>query len=494
MRFFEYITKIIYINLDHRTDRNNEINAEFERIGIPKEKILRLSAIHDNNGAMGCTKSHIAVLELAKKNKYENVLILEDDFNFIKNIDKIDSAFTLLFSKLGNIFDGFQMSRGYKYEKKENICGTIFRTDECSTTSGYLVSNRIYDKLLQNYKKGLLLYKSNPEKTTEFSLDVYWKNVQKTSNWYVSDPFLGYQRTSYSDIGNIYINYSSVNGLEEQHEKYVSIQLCGGLGNQLFQIAALYSTATEYNMIPIVKDIKSSQSVFENRPVYFSSILKKIKNIHPHYYESIKFEIKKEKNYKYELINIDKNDKSYQLEGYYQSYKYFEKYRNVILELFDMGNEIEEKIKSEFKKISNNTITISIHVRRGDYLKLSDYHLNLPLSYYKTAIDYMNADDVTFLIFSDDIEWCKENFKGVNNIFITGNYGIDFLPEEVVQLKFMSLCNHNVIANSSFSWWGAWLNKNEDKVIIAPKKWFSKDDIDTSDLLPEEWKKISVDM
>jgi GR25 family glycosyltransferase involved in LPS biosynthesis len=490
MKFFDYIAKIIYINLDHRKDRDSEINMEFERLGIPKEKIERFSAIQDNNGAIGCTKSHVAVIEKAIKENYENILVLEDDFNFIKNVEKINHTFDIFFANLKDSYDVFQLSRGYKYERCEKIIDEIYKVNECSTTSGYLVNQRAYAKLLQNYKKGLLLYKSNQDKPTEYSLDVFWKHMQKNSNWYVNDPFLGYQRTSFSDIGNIYINYSSVNGLEEQNERNLSVKLCGGLGNQMFQIATLYSVAKDNNMIPIVKDLKSSPSVFNDRPVYFSNMLRKIKNIHPHYYDGIKLEKVKEQSFEYSPIDFLNDNKSYELEGYYQSYKYFEKNKKMILELFDLG-EKEKQIAEEFKKLSKIQLKISLHVRRGDYLKLSNYHVNLNMNYYKTAMSYMNDDDVVFIVFSDDIEWCRQNFENKNCVFVEGNYDIE-LPEEVVHLKFMSLCDHNIIANSSFSWWGAWLNMNDDKVVITPSKWFVSENMCITDLIPENWKKISI--
>jgi hypothetical protein len=102
------------------------------------------------------------------------------------------------------------------------------------------------------------------------------------------------------------------------------------------------------------------------------------------------------------------------------------------------------------------------------------------MDYYRNAIAEF-SDDTRFLVFSDDIQWCKENFKGDNFHFIEGE-------KDYVDLYLMSLCNNNIIANSSFSWWGAWLNNTPNKKVIAPKQWFGKaKQLNTKDLIPETW-------
>ena len=124
------------------------------------------------------------------------------------------------------------------------------------------------------------------------------------------------------------------------------------------------------------------------------------------------------------------------------------------------------------------------------------------MEYYNKAIKQFDKDS-NFLIFSDDIEWAKNNFKGDNFYFITenkieGNDVMDTLNiskgghPDYIELYMMSLCDHNIIANSSFSWWGAWLNENPNKKVIAPKKWFGPayGDINDNDLVPETWTRL----
>jgi len=123
-------------------------------------------------------------------------------------------------------------------------------------------------------------------------------------------------------------------------------------------------------------------------------------------------------------------------------------------------------------------------VRRGDYLNNKDHHPVLPISYYQKAIGAFS--DAQFVVFSDDISWCKSHFDFSDTLlFIEDN-------DEVTDLYLMSLMKHHIIANSSFSWWGAWLCQNPDKVVIAPQLWFGPAavDHDTKDLIPEVWNVI----
>jgi FkbM family methyltransferase len=252
---------------------------------------------------------------------------------------------------------------------------------------------------------------------------------------------------------------------------FISVDMCGGLGNQLFQIACVYALCYKYNAIPIIKKIESSPSIFKNRQTYFNNLFRKLKIYDEKYYDNIPFFNINEKNAGYSEINILNLLISYKLKGYFQSEKYFNNYKNEIIELLDLGNEHEKKIKDEYEKIKNiNKETVSLHVRRGDYLQLSYFHTNIQNDYYSRALTYF-PDDILIVIFSDDINWCKSNLH-YKNIHYVENIIIDDLPSDVIEMKLMSLCDNNIIANSTFSWWGAWLNKNEKKKIIAPSRWF----------------------
>lgn len=178
------------------------------------------------------------------------------------------------------------------------------------------------------------------------------------------------------------------------------------------------------------------------------------------------------------------------LDGYWQSEQYF--------------IEFTDKIRTEFTfklplSLKNNEISthisqvnaVSLHVRRGDYANIPKTiatHGLCSLDYYRAAIDYVSAHVVQphFFIFSDDIAWVKANLNiGSSAFFIDHNTN----QESYNDMRLMSLCKHNIIANSSFSWWGAWLNQNAEKIVIAPRQWFSRP-TDTSDLIPANWIRL----
>ena len=178
------------------------------------------------------------------------------------------------------------------------------------------------------------------------------------------------------------------------------------------------------------------------------------------------------------------------LYGYWQSEKYFTEFTEQIREDFtfklpfsDQNAEIAEQI--------SQVNAVSLHVRRGDYAnspKTTATHGLCSLDYYRAAIDYVIAHVVQphFFIFSDDIAWVKANLNiGSSAFFIDHNTN----QESYNDMRLMSLCKHNIIANSSFSWWGAWLNQNAEKIVIAPTQWFSKP-ADTSDLIPASWIRV----
>ena len=153
------------------------------------------------------------------------------------------------------------------------------------------------------------------------------------------------------------------------------------------------------------------------------------------------------------------------IDGYFQSEKYFKDYDKLIRDKFEPTDEIKNKLLEKYGKILEKEEICSIHVRRGDYLNLPQHHPVMNMNYYMKAVKQIGKK-YTYLIFSDDIPWCKQNFPNIENfIFIEGQ-------EDYEDMFLMSFCKNNIICNSSFSWWGAWLNENKTKRIIAPKNWF----------------------
>ena len=242
-------------------------------------------------------------------------------------------------------------------------------------------------------------------------------------------------------------------------------KLAGGLGNYLFQIAAGYTLAMR-NYEDFAVDFSKATRVHKDINTYRDNILRKIKDdtfVCEHSYVEPKFS--------YSEIPHRKN---LELRGYFQSEKYLD--RELILDLYSIDEESHNHISNLY--LSDNLV--SLHVRRGDYLDKIDRHPPTKLSYCKDAIDYFGSN-YNFYVISDDIKWCKKNLKGDNVMFIENE-------PDYIDLWLMSLCEHNIITNSTFSWWGSWLNKNRDKTVIAPKKWFGKSKhLDSTDLYCNNW-------
>jgi len=239
----------------------------------------------------------------------------------------------------------------------------------------------------------------------------------------------------------------------------ISCNLKGGLGNQLFQIAATYALAKRNNDIC---GFDLSQNKYKN------NILSKVNCI-----EGFKpFGFYNEVSFNYKKIKYNKN---MILDGYFQSEKYFLDFKESILDLFVISPQDIEFVLNCLP--SGRSIT-SVHARRGDYLKLTDvYHL-CDVSYYERAMEL--AGDSFFIFISDDIEWCVRNFGDNVNCFFPK------FDSDILDFTLMTICDNNIICNSTFSWWGSFLNRNSK--IYAPKKWFnSKGPSDVSDLYRSEW-------
>jgi len=227
----------------------------------------------------------------------------------------------------------------------------------------------------------------------------------------------------------------------------------GRLGNQLFQVATTIALALRNNDQYIFPYWNYAQ--YCNLNNCFSNNIQ-ITNTYSEPY------------FHYSPIPYQQN---LNLNGFFQSEKYFFDYKETIQNLLTPKNNIDIQY--------NYT---SIHVRKGDYVNLTKEYIQLDMSYYKKAMSMISTD--YYIIFSDDINWCKANFTG-NNIIFSEN------KTPVEDLTLMSKCANNIIANSSFSWWGAYLNKLPSKIVIAPEKWFGPSlNHNTIDLLPENWIKI----
>ena len=284
-------------------------------------------------------------------------------------------------------------------------------------------------------------------------------------------------------VQRIYSSFSSkaFSGNISIKKPKIYVKLIGRIGNNMFQIAAAASLAKKFNCDFIA--IPDSYFLPEPDHCYLYEYLQQFKNT---IFQNIDFEINYPAQYKlysemcfnYKEIPYDEN---IFISGYFQSEKYFD--QELVRELFKIDPDTYNLLIQKYGDLLKEEVT-SINVRRGDYLKCSDRHPVCTLEYFNDAIDIIGRDK-QFLIISDDLPWCKENFIGTNFYFADRT-----IPEENLYLQ--TLCTNNIISNSSFSWWGAWLNPNVNKKVIAPKIWFGsqKETLNTQDLLPDSWLKI----
>ena len=252
--------------------------------------------------------------------------------------------------------------------------------------------------------------------------------------------------------------------------------IMGGLGNQLFQWACArnlqekYGHSIEYNLSFYNGQNKRRPQLNEFKYLIFN-------NIEANYtlgQATIGDSFKYSDFIKYDLSQTQRR---YDLQGYWQSEKYFEENEYVIRNNLDIDEDTRYYISNKYPFIGKEK-TASIHIRRTDYVTSNGYHPVQPISYYEAGLDQIEYDKL--VVFSDDVHWCKDNLNFNNMVFAEDNTNIQ-------DLHLMSMCQHNVIANSSFSWWAAWLNKNENKKVIAPSNWFGPGAPSSQDIIPEDW-------
>jgi len=273
----------------------------------------------------------------------------------------------------------------------------------------------------------------------------------------------------------------SVATLSANKSGFIVGDMQGQLGNQLFIVAATVSLAIDHNCEALFPDfnIRNRDRLEEN----YRNVFWRLNRTHP----------KKKPKFFYEETYFHYCPINYQpmmrLKGYFQSEKYFLNHRDEILKLFEPSPQIVQYLREKYGQLLDSAKTVSVHIRTycADLLNNPRIHEYYPFpgkEYYERAI-YMFPEDSLFLVCSDDILWCKENLSdlGRNIIFIEGE-------KHYHDLYLMSMCQHNIISNSSFSWWAAYLNPNPDKIVVVPAVWFGEGfspRIDESDLRPESW-------
>lgn len=272
---------------------------------------------------------------------------------------------------------------------------------------------------------------------------------------------------------------------------YSRIGNFGRLGNQLFQFASTYGIAKAIGAEVYFPLENISRFVKEH---FKDGVIREVSFYVPKYFEfddsllkpisEIPIEYEYQERYFHFCEDAFRIPRDYNIDirGYYQSEKYFKHCEEDIRKLLKFK---EREIDHDFPvNVEKNGAVTSIHVRLGDYVGLQEFHPVLDSEYYSEAISTLYKDTDLFLVFSDNIDACKQMFPDDEKIWFA-EFGSD-----IDQLEVMSKCKNNIIANSSYSWWAAWLNGNKDKKVIAPKNWFGpmyKYTHDTKDLYCENW-------
>ena len=279
----------------------------------------------------------------------------------------------------------------------------------------------------------------------------------------------------------------------------IRIKLSGGLGNQMFQFATGFAVAKKKN-VRLSLDLK----YIDRRKLFNGFELDKVfniytkvnfldKNLGTEFFNiknfldkiNINFYTFKEPHFHYtsKILDIPNNCL---LDGYWQSELYFKDYANEIKKIFTFIDKSDEKNKLIINDINQNN-SVSIHVRRGDFLLKQNNNHNTDLrNYYLKAINESSKiyNNPKYFIFTDDPLWVRNNFNlNCTYDIVDNNHG----DKSYLDMYLMSLCKSNIIANSSFSWWSAWLNNRKDKIIYAPKNWFKDKSICMNDLIPKTW-------
>lgn len=270
--------------------------------------------------------------------------------------------------------------------------------------------------------------------------------------------------------------YSSMNW---NGAPFVEGKLTGQLGNQMFVIAATVSLALDHFATPIFPDYLSDKS--NNIPFYFEKLFYHLNTSPP---EVSPYEYQ-EPFYSYSPIPYREN---ISIRGYFQSEQYFRHHKKEILDLFQPHPEITEYLTTKYKDLLAHPNTVSVHYRSyHDDDPNQKIYIQYGKEFYEKALSFF-PEDALFVVFSNKIEECKKEFASITRpmLFIEGNH-------DYQDLYLMSFCKHNIIGNSSFSWWAAYLNQNPNKIILTPPRWYAPScGLDDKDVVPPEWLRIQL--
>ncbi len=293
----------------------------------------------------------------------------------------------------------------------------------------------------------------------------------------------------------------------------IIVKLIGGLGNQMFQYAYAKNVAiknglevkldtlayTKKDYLALQDDTKRNfilDKFATTLPLATESEVRTLNPLWRKVVRKVSNKIRRINNYQYRSKETKPRDGSY-LSGFWQNENYFIENAEAIRGDLRLKHPFAPAAALVYEQIGTRNNSVSLHIRRGDYVTnaaASKFFGSLSTEYYKQALEYVAqkiGTDFTVFIFSDDIEWVRQTSsqfvpQSADTVYVSDRNRITDHEE----LALMSACKHHVIANSSFSWWGAWLNPSQNKIVVAPKQWLTDPSIDTSEVTPKSWVRI----
>jgi hypothetical protein len=487
MKIDKFFQKAYYINLDRRSDRKSHFEKEISKVGL--ENFFERFSAHDGINEPDHMKRHYycgsSYMQLFKKiidEGHDRVLIFEDDIMFYN--DGPRTAIEIIESALEDIqkfpdwdmlyFGGHPIGIMHKVSDNLSVPEKILAMHATGYTRKGIEKILPYKPFADSAIDGWVSARPHIRKYITNELAVAQMDGDSDLNAFgKSDGPSGYL-TSYKKVKfKPSKNMKQLGPMIEPN--YIAPRLQGRTGNLMFQIAHAYTKALEYDRQFIVPSQESSTGHLEKG--LFRKFDFRIQKIP---------EPSRSKHiwgpFTHGPIEPPSTDQPTIYAGWYQSEKFFGKYKEVIKDAFSAPPEFIAKAFADYPFLATHRVA-AINVRRGDYLTQPRRHPVVTHGYIDKAINKLPYHDIK-LVVSDDIEWCKKNLPYEGMVFAENYYDQD-------AMWLLSLCDHYVISNSTFSWWGAWLSRNKDKVVISPSTWFGPDVAeDPRDIWCDDWIKI----
>ncbi len=438
---WKYIQIVNACGVQNGIDWFMKLNHQKVNMFITMPHLIHSEYFHNNGVDTDIQNDYTPLNENINDNPKNNSPIITNDNNS-HVIEEITIKFIGTHNTTDEITSLFKNEKIASFLKEENINNIKF-----------VNTNDVKYFLIINHREGSLEY-YDPKKT------ILIHSQEPNESW-------GKWRYVKTDKFYKFISLISI-------KNFVTPYMVGGLGNQLFMIANAYSVAKDNDLKFIINDTYNS-----NRKTYFDTLLK---NLSVEHVNLSQLNSIKEKEFRFNEIAVPKNN-NVLLHGYFQTDKYFNKYKNEICELFSLPQDIKDYATNKLNSY-NDKIKVAVHIRRGDYVG-SDLHYVQPIQFYLDSQKYINEklgeDNISYVYFSEDIAWVKANFT-IREVDIIIEEKYDYH-----EFAMMQLCDHFIICNSTFSWWAAWLSKNNDKIVTIPKVWFCENKIDAKDLYVDGW-------